>query len=462
MRRTIFGLLVTSALVFAVGWGCSDDDPAKPSGNTETHLAGGGRSSSDDPFSGGPGESGPTHPGFEIPDGRFIPLFYADLDCQNAPGGRLITSAEDWQAWWTLAIACLTPAAPGGMEPGGGRPVGGLAGLHGPARLMGSASSNGPARLAAILGDSGWVEPDTTHPYPPEAPPVDFETQAVVVISLEPDTLPGRGVWVTEVEATESGSTVTYQVWRLGEDCYWSGWRGESQTLSPTIAVLVPGPMSEPITWVPEEVVYDCSWEPDPNEPLCVYYTDADCELGPQEAVLRDRESFEAWLAAAFACDQARWLGGDSIVVVYPDGRVARGDSGSAGGDTIIVPSEPPAPYWIDVDFSTHAVLILRAGERTRWGGGIWLDTIETSAGGSVIGYTAVVPGSECPEVEGGALNPTVAIRVPLPLAEPVVWNRRTEMVECRWDSGGTEPDPGIGPRPMGMAPGVRPQAWRR
>jgi hypothetical protein len=432
MRRAILPLLV---LAIAIGWSCSDDDPAKPSKTTENHLAGGGRSTGDDPFAGGPDESGPTNPDFEPPEEGFIPLFYADFDCQSAPGERLITNAEDWQAWWTAAIACLDPAGPRGTDPAGGSPGAGL------------------ARLGYLLGDSGGVDPDTTFPYPPDAPVVDFDTHAIVVISLEADTTISRGVWVTSIETSESGSTITYQITRLGEDCFAGGWPGEPMLLSPTIAVLVPGPVSEPVTWAPENIVIDCSWEPDPSEPLCIYYTDADCDLGPAEAVLRDREQFDAWLAAAYACDQARWFGGDSVVVVYPDGRTAPGDSGWAGGDTILVPGDPPLSPWIDIDFTTHAVLILRAGEQTRWGGGIWLDALETGSGGSVIDYTAVVPSGECPEVEGGVLNPTVAIRVPLPLPEPITWNRHTETIDCRWDSTGAEPGTGTGPRPL---------AWRR
>jgi hypothetical protein len=284
---------------------------------------------------------------------------------------------------------------------------------------------------------------------------VDFDTHAIVLISLEPDTAFGRGLWVTGIRTSESGSTVDYQVSRLGEDCFRGGyyWPEDPPLLSPTIAVLVPGPVPEPVGFAREEVVIDCSWEPDPSEPLCVYYTDVDCDLGPAEAVLRDREGFDAWLEAAFACDQSRWYGGDSTVIVYPDGRTAPGDSGSAGGDTIIVPGDPPLPPWIgvDIDFTTHAVLILRAGEQTRWGGGIWLDAIEAGAGGTVIDYTAVVPSGECPEIEGGVVNPTVAIRVPLPLSEPVTWNRHIETIDCRWDSTGAEPGTGTGPRPLAV-----------
>ncbi len=423
MRRVLLPLLV---VVLVIGWSCSDDDPSKPSGGATNHMAGGGRNAADDPFSGGPEHSGPVNPGFEVPDSGFIPLFYADLDCHNAPGEQLITSAEDWQAWWTGAIACLEPRTPGSGEPGAGSRFPGL------------------GRLGLILGDSGWVDPDTIPLYPPEAPAVDFTAHAVAVICLAPDTTQGRSLWVTGIEVGESGSTIHYQIVRLGEDCFPGSYGPEDPPLlAPTIAVLIPGPVMEPVGWAYEEVVFDCSWEPDPSEPLCVYYTDADCDLGPLEAVLRDQESFEAWLAQAFECDQARWYGGDSTVVVYPGGRSAPGDSGSAGGDTIIVPVEPFPWLGVEIDFTTHAVLILRAGEQTRWGGGIWLDAIETGAAGTQIDYTAITPSEECPEVEEGLLNPTVAIRVPLPLPEPVTWRRHVETIDCRWDSAGQRPPAG-------------------
>jgi hypothetical protein len=143
MRRLLLPLLV---LTIAIGLSCSDDDPSKPSGGSTNHLAGGGRDTGNDPFAGGPDGSGPIHPGFGVPDSGFIPIFYADVDCQNAPGERLITNAEDWQAWWTAAIACLDPMHPRGFDPSGGRPDVGL------------------GRLAFVLGDSGWVEPDTLLP----------------------------------------------------------------------------------------------------------------------------------------------------------------------------------------------------------------------------------------------------------------------------------------------------------
>ena len=64
-----------------------------------------------------------------------------------------------------------------------------------------------------------------------------------------------------------------------------------------------------------------------------------------------------------------------------------------------------------------------------------------------MIDYTVMEPSDGCPPIDGGeALRPTVAIRVPLPLPDPVTWNRHVETIDCRWESdgsaGGTPPAP--------------------
>jgi len=47
-------------------------------------------------------------------------------------------------------------------------------------------------------------------------------------------------------------------------------------------------------------------------------------------------------------------------------------------------------------------------------------------------------PTGDCPPIESGeVLRPTVAIRVLLPITDPVTWNRRTESIECGWRDGG-------------------------
>jgi hypothetical protein len=459
----ILGLVLPLALIPA----CSDDDSStKPSDNGSHRLAGGGRDQGDDPFAGGPEDSGPTRPDFEYPNPGFIPLFYSEIDCQQSPAQKVISNQGEWEAWWAAATACL---GTGSEPPGDGddpvRPL-----LRRGSALRGGVKDDlaiidqlgSTARRAArtagdpsgvAWADSGVVGPDSLYPYPGEAPVVDFEKNVVLTISLAPEAGIGRGVWVTEVTSTEAGTTVKIQVSRLGDDCFDNPDSLGTNLSSPTIAVLVPRPVSEPVVWETEEVVFDCSWEPDPNAPLALYYTDASCDLGPGEVVIRDADEFKAWVTEALACDQARWYGSDSTTTRPPDGRpkfphrFGDGDPDSVPGGP---PPPPPPPEWvgIDVDFTTHAVLILRAGPQTHWGGGIWLDGIDVKAEGTVISYTVMEPAGACPVVESGqSIQPTVAIRVPLPVTEPVTWNRRVEPIECGWRDGG--PGTGTGPRPL-------------
>ncbi|MFH1218991.1 MAG: hypothetical protein V1694_00865, partial [Candidatus Eisenbacteria bacterium] len=67
-------------------------------------------------------------------------------------------------------------------------------------------------------------------------------------------------------------------------------------------------------------------------------------------------------------------------------------------------------------------------------GGGIWLNSLEVTSSGTTVAYSVMVPGDNCPPVEGGTyLQPTVAIRVPLPVTEPITWERHVEMIDCDW-----------------------------
>lgn len=436
--------------------GCSDDGPSKPAGEEARHLAGGGRGQGDDPFAGGPADSGPTRPGFEYPEPGYVPLFYSESDCRQAPGLEVIRDQETFQAWWSGAIACLGWTDPGDptdpddpVDPG----------TPGIGRLVRERLRLGRIPAGIARGDSGVVEPDTLFPYPDEAPLVDFQSNVVLTISLEPDTALGRGVWVTDVSGDAAGAVVRYQVSRLGEGCYRDPATGVDQAISsPTIAVLAPGPVTDPVRWEREDIVFDCGWEPDPDTPITLYYTDADCDLGAGETVIRDGDRFDAWVSQALDCDQIRWIDADSTLI---PGEGPRPGFGPAGGDRDSIPGDPPAPppSWIgiDVDFSVYAVLILRAGPQTRWGGGIWLDRIETTANGTVIEYSVMQPGADCPEItEGVILQPTVAIRVPLPLTEPVMWQRRTETIPCGWAGN---PEPGTGSDSTGVVPppGIRP-----
>jgi len=264
---------------------------------------------------------------------------------------------------------------------------------------------------------------------------VDFEKNVVIVISIEADSGFGRSVWVTELTDDPTGSTVHYQVTELGEDCVHILMMPVIVApTSPTIAVQVPKPVNEPVNWVRTDTTYTCSWEPDPNVPLTLYYTDAVCDLGSGETVIRDSARFEAWVKAAFACDMARWYRPDDPTMPHGD---TSGAGGGFPGDSIIMP-----PVWggFDVDFSTHAVIILRAGEQSHWGGGVWLYEVKTRESGTTIDYTVLEPGEDCPAIDGNqtTVNPTVAIRVPLPLPEPIIWSRKTETIDCNWGKDST------------------------
>jgi hypothetical protein len=206
---------------------------------------------------------------------------------------------------------------------------------------------------------------------------------------------------------------------------------------APTTAALVPKLLAEPVSWERVDTEMNCHWEPDPNTPLTLYYTDAPCDLGPAETIITDEARFEQWIEAAMTCDVSRWRGpGDSSTIVI-------GDSGKSGDGQgwidSVGPGEPGPlpPIWngFDVDFSKHAVLILRTGEFTRWGGGIWLDEVKTTATGTTIRYSVMQPSDQCPSVGNGEIvNPTVAIRVPLPVTAPVTWDRRVQTIPCDWD----------------------------
>jgi hypothetical protein len=213
--------------------------------------------------------------------------------------------------------------------------------------------------------------------------------------------------------------------------------QGDSALMyAPTIAVLVPKLLAGPVSWERTDTEMDCSWEPDPNTPLTLYYTDAPCDLGSAETLITDETRFKQWMETAMACDAARWYGGwDTSGVVIDSTKF----DGWGGWIDSVGPGEPGPlpPIWsgFDVDFSKHAVIILRSDDFTRWGGGIWLDEIKTSSSGTTIGYSVMEPGDQCPLVGDGLIvNPTVAIRVPLPVSALVTWNREVQTIPCDWD----------------------------
>jgi hypothetical protein len=192
----------------------------------------------------------------------------------------------------------------------------------------------------------------------------------------------------------------------------------------------------------------NCQWVPDPKTPITLYYTDAPCDLGASEVIITDETKFKEWIQTAMACDMARWHEhGDSTTVKIGD---STGAGGGQGWVDTIGPGGPVPypPSWngFDVDFSKQAVVILRAGELTRWGGGIWLDDVKSSATGTTIAYSVMQPGEQCPPVGNEQIvNPTVAIRVPLPLTAPITWDRRVQAIACDWghpdDSTRVPPD---------------------
>jgi hypothetical protein len=404
---------------------CSDDSPSGPPAQDEFQaLAGGGRAVGSDPFAGGPEYSGvadsvPGTPGpwpgpEPDPDEGLRPIVYLYDACGAAPASLVIEDSAAWHAWWDENVACS------GSDPG--RPAG---------------------RGSVFPADSGVVDPDTLIPGW-DLPWVDFSQDIVIVVTLEREADYLRTLLIEDVAVTAAGTTVRYLVFHPGEGCSYPGRDSfPTDSVAPSAAVVVPRPVEAPFTWARRDTIYSCSWEPDPDQPLTLYYTDALCELGAGEEVVTTQEDWDAWLETAFACDLDRWESWEDSLIVP--------------GDSIVVPGDPEDPtipigFTIPIDFESFAVLILRAGEQDHWGGGIWLTALETSATGTEIEYVVTVPGEDCPPLEGtewmgDALNPTTAIRVPLPLPEPIVWRRSEQVIACDWgvDSVTVEPDSGTG-----------------
>jgi hypothetical protein len=424
-RLTLASLLVVAAVVTAC-----DNGPTGPrDGPPAEFLAGGGRAADLDGFVGGLGDSGPAtpedQPGVPEPYPWFPVTFYSETNCFGEPFESVIDSEAAWEAWLTTATSCAgdlpTPRADG------------------------------------TVGVAAQYEPDlppppdrpTEPPVDPSEPPdwggpvLDFETSVVVVIGLEDAVGWGRSVQIADVSTTGNLTHIRFEASTPGEDC-WALLMGPYDpaqvTTAPVVAVIVPRPVGEVLAFERTDTVWHCIIEPDPTIPLTLYYTDGPCDLGADEAVIRSADVWEAWIGAAADCDFARW--GSGVEPDLPPGVDGGGSSPGGGGGTgggVIEPGIPidPPTGWLspDVDFATHAVLILRAPAQTRWGGGVWLSAIEEGSPGTTIDYWVITPGPDCPAVEGGAtLRPTVAIRVPLPIHDPVRFERNTEVVECRWE----------------------------
>jgi hypothetical protein len=434
-------MLVVSLLTMAAT-GCSEGGgPIAPGPGTDQRLAGGGRAANDDPF-GGEVSSGPA--GREIaPISDYAPLLFADINCFSGPFQRVIRTQQEWHTWWTTAVSCLPRPEPIGdppprpSDPPGGGGIADPGGSVGGPGYLAYPDSGSVLPIDPVYPDSGSVEPGfPIDPYGPVAPEVSFSDYVVVVIGLEAESAWGRGLWVTDVTDGPTGTTIKFEVSKPGEDCFvlFEGPPDPgASSNSPTVAVLVPAPVADPVTFERLDVTWTCTWEPDPTLPLSLYYTDVECDLGPAEAIISEGAAWESWVNTAISCDRALWGDPDSTVT-GGGGQDEPGKPPTTGGG--VDPAIPPIEWLgVEVDFATHAVLVLRGDAQSRWGGGIWLDSFDATSGGTVIDYSVMEPSGQCPEVEGGrTVRPTAAIRLPLPLNAPVRYNRRVETIDCDWE----------------------------
>jgi hypothetical protein len=410
-RRALVGLAILALAVplTLVNLRCSDETPTGSDVDDQFHaLAGGGRSAGDDPFIGGPWNSGPGEAVPGIPDvdssGGFRPLVILRAACGDAPAHLVIEDSTAWRQWWEANADC--PGRRG--HPSGGAP-----------------------------GDSGGIPPDSIEPGPRPwpFPVVDFNGNVVIAITLERALDdPMRQLAIEDVAVNGTGTTVKVVVYRPGEDCGHYGPDSMEVETAPAIAVQVPRPVPAPFTWERRDTTFNCSWEPDPNLPLLLYYTDADCELGDGQRIITNQDDLDAWITRALTCDMVRWGNADSSLTPPDSGWVPGGQ-----------PRDPVVPpgFTIPVDFDRFAVIVLRTGNQDRWGGGIWLTDLKASGAGTEFEYTVIEPGQDCPRIADAGytdwerVNPTIAIRVPLPLPEPVTWTRVVRTIRCDWGSGG-------------------------
>ncbi len=385
-------LLLTLILFF----GCDSDSPTTGDHRPTTPLAGGGRYENNDPYGSGPDTSGWEFPDFDTAYG-YPALYYAEFAC-GEPGHFLIEDSDAFADFWLAIDSCTATGWDSLVDPGDS------------------------TMYDSSVYDS--VYPDDPYHWSP--PAIDFDSSAVAVIILEDDSALGRSIQVTGVTTSEQGTSIRYTVSELDSSCAMMFALWVDGPTSPMIAVVIPKPITQPVSWIRADTVYSCSWGPDPSEPMTLYYTDAPCDLGAGETVIRDSATYARWLQTAWSCDSARWSYPDTI---YID---------SVTSDTIPIPGGGMENPWYafgpPVDFSTHAVVILRAGAQHNWGGGVWLDWIESGATGTTIDYTVMVPTADCPPVDDAAgLNPTVAIRLPLPLINPITWRRSESSINCDW-----------------------------
>ncbi len=395
------GICCWIALVIGLFAGCGTDKSTEPENPTLQHLAGGGRESDNDPFIGGPGISGPNDtlpglPGYDTSI-EYFPVYFSDSSCPQQQQFEVFIDQVNWEEWWTEAYDCAG----------------------------GNFKRNFVPIPDSTVSDSGVIGPDSL--WPGEAPIVDFNTHIILVIKLE-QGISGRYIWIRSLQESENETFVNYEVSSPADDCL-GPLVDPNIFTNPVAAFIVSRPERLTFAWQRSDVTYSCSWVPDPTLPLTLYYTDAICPaLGGTEQLIRTSEEFTAWVEAAWECDINRW--GIAVDTLW-------------GSDTTVIGDRPLPTFEGMVDFSTHAVLILRADVQTSWGGGIWLDKFEPGNAGTVIEYTVMNPGSACPEVGNGAsLQPTVAIRLPLPIVEPLFITRTSDTISCGWVSDSTEVGP--------------------
>ena len=399
------GLIVPLLLISS----CGSDSSTNPRTNSKAYLAGGGRSTGTDEFRGGPRDSGPNDsipnvPPDTMPGTKYAPIFSGEASCQIITENSVITNEADWKQFWDRVTECSP---------------------------WGRFSGHSPRGDSAIF-DSIPVPPDSGKYGPP---PVDFSRDVVVAVTVEFDSAWGKSVELTDVTSSGGGTTISYLVRYPGSDCYFlmdpiphDTLHGDTTYL--TAAFAVPRFSPDNVTWKRSDTTYSCSWHPDPKEPWTLYYTDALCDLGNGEQIITNKADFDAWTSKAFACDRKRWEGGHDTLTHGKDSVIVNPGDSTVG---------PPQYYDFKVDFPKCAVIILRAGEQTRWGGGIWLNAFNSTDGGTNIEYSVMEPGPNCPEVSsvpwfgGSLINPTVAIQVPLPIKDPVKWIRKIETIDCNW-----------------------------
>lgn len=427
--RRFFIPAIAGILILSCGGSPTDSTPGTDVLNP---LAGGGRLRGHDPADG----SGYTDslPGYSDPgwdpwrdvyyspsDPEWRTVFVSEYDCAEAPGEQIIDNADAWAAWWEDATDCvwIQDTLPTWIQDS-------LPSWYHDSIFM---------MVRTSAGDT--LEPwdprngnNPRDPYVPGPPEVDFEKELIAAIRIPFDSgdFCMRGAYVTDIGTEDGVTTIYYEVSRLGGDCcdmimrpfiLWAG--------SPVVAVAFKRPESGNVKFVHSEVTHEC-WMPSPDDPVTLHYTDAPCDLGPGEELITGSDAWDSWFRRALYCDSARWSGGFGTQPEHPDSIVA---------DTVRFPM-PPYNWWIgtpEVNFETQAVIVLRAGEQSRWGGGVWLTNVIEGDGSTTIEYCVMDPGGNCPTVDGnqGQLHPTVAIRIKKPESNNIIWHRTVEPIPCDW-----------------------------